>query len=217
MAKKTNKEKVAPARDPEFIFWGDVKVPRTVDITAGAIVDGFCNYSYENTAGVLKGGQETMKGPGIVDDDMLNAFAKFRVHMAVIDSAFKHSGIQIGNIDDMHTDEITQDYEVTAFKIFGSKGNESVQMFGNKHASEAGGRMEVKTLKIPLDNMSSYKWFKELKAVTDDARDEVALYHGGKFTAVKHEEEDTDAEQGSLYENAGEGGDDMTDFDNAKA
>lgn len=216
MAKKSTKEKVAPERDPEFIIWGYNKVPRTVDITAGAIVDGFCNYSYEHTAGVLKGGQETMKGPGIVDDDMLNAFSKFRVHMAVIDSAFKHSGIQIGNIDDMHTDEITQDYEVTAFKIFGSKGNESLQLFGNKHVSEAGGRMEMKSPKIPLDNMSSYKWFKELKAVADDARDEVALYHGGKFTAVKHEEEEVDAEQGNLYAAAG-GDDDLEDFANAKA
>ena len=34
----------------------------------------------------------------------------------------------------------------------------------------AGGRIELATPKIPLDNLSSYHWYNELKVAADNAR-----------------------------------------------
>lgn len=148
------------------------------------IKDDFCNYFFEVTKGVGIGDKHKVDGRGIVEDDMRNAFAKFNVHLACIDDAFKYSQVEIDNIDQMHTHDLTGMFHVTGFKITGGKENECIILSGNKYVS-AGGRIELKSPKIPLDNLSSYKWYNELLTVTNTARDEVAAYKNGKYTPVE--------------------------------
>lgn len=162
---------------------------RSFIIISANIKDDFCTYSFENTKGVSIGRLHKVdKSPGIIDDDLRNAFVKFNVHLACIDDVFKHAGIEITDIDTMHSHEFAFLYNVTGFKIKGGKEDESIVLTGNKYVSSAGGRIEIETPKIPIDNLSSYKWYNELKAAADNARLEVALYEEGKYTANEIEE-----------------------------
>lgn len=190
-----------------------MELKRPFDITAAAIKDGFCNYSYEIIEGVGLGDSHAVKGSGLIEDDMLNAFSVFNVHLAVIDDVFKHSDIEFDNIDKMHGEELTGLYHVTGFKIKGSKDNESIILVGNKYVSQAGGRLELETPKIPLDNLSSYKWYNELKAAADKARLEVALYKEGKYTAIEVIEEEDTKQTSITFEHQQDG--DMSDFEKA--
>lgn len=189
---------------------------RPYEITMAVIKDDFCNYSYEIVDGVGVGDSHAVKGSGLIENDMRNAFSVFNVHLPVIDDVFKHSDVQFEDVDKMHGEELTGLYHVTGFKIKGSKDNESIVLVGNKYVSQAGGRLELETPKIPLDNLSSYAWFKQLKIAADKARLEVALYKEGKYTAVEIIEE-TDLKQTSISFDAGEGKeDDMKDFEGAQ-
>lgn len=186
---------------------------RPFEITMAAIKDDFCNYSYEIVDGIGIGDSHAVKGSGLIDDDMRNALSVFNVHLAVIDDVFKHSDVQFEDIDKMHGEELTGLYHVTGFKIKGSKDNESIVLVGNKYVSQAGGRLELETPKIPLDNLSSYTWFEQLKIAADKARLEVALYKEGKYTAVEVVEE-ADLKQTSITFEQG-ADDDMKDFEGA--
>jgi hypothetical protein len=167
-------------------------IPKERDflIMEAHIVDGFCNYTYEIMRGTGSGRPHSVKGPQIVTDDMLNAFATFNVHMAAIDDAFKYSNIDIEDIDHMHGHELTSFFIVSGFKITGGKDNESIQLLGNKYVSSCGGRQQIKTGKIPLDNLSSYKWYNELKQASLIAREEVALYEEGKYVIEEVDEDE---------------------------
>lgn len=158
-------------------------------INEAAIKDDFCNYTYEIIDGVGVGDKHKVNGSGIIEDDMRDAFRKLNVHLAAIDDVFKLSGIEIGDIDKFHNHELTGHYHVTGFKIKGGLENESIILIGSKFVGTAGGRIELATPKIPLDNMSSYKWCDELKAAADCAREEVALYKEGKYTTVDDSDE----------------------------
>lgn len=213
MAKKTSKTNAVTVTLDKLKAIADTLEKRPFEITMAAIKDGFCNYSYEIIDGVGLGDSHAVKGSGLIEDDMRDAFAVFNVHLAVIDDVFKHSDIEFEDINKMHSEELTGLYHVTGFKIKGSKDNESIILVGNKYVSQAGGRLELETPKIPLDNLSSYKWYNELKIAADKARLEVALYKEGKYTAIEIEEE-TDLKQTSItFENPG--GDDMADFKDA--
>lgn len=177
---------------------------RDFEIKEATIKDDFCNYGYEITGGIGIGDTHNVKGSGIIDDDMRDAFAIFNVHLAVLDDVFKHSGIEITDIDTMHGHELTQLFHVTGFKIKGGKENECIVLIGTKYVSSAGGRFDLESPKIPLDNLSSYKWYNELKMTADRARDEVALYKEGKYTVVELEEEPA-LEQKSLFQVSSEG------------
>lgn len=187
-------------------------------IMTAEIKDDLCNYVYEITGGKAKGFKHTVNGVGIIDQDMRNAFAKLNVHLAFIDDVYKHSDIQIGNIDSMHNDELALLYTVTGFKIKGGDENESIVLIGNKYLS-AGSRMKLESPKIPIDNTSSYKWYNELKAAADSAREEVALYHYGFYTPVKEEVEE-EKTQVSITFGPGDGKDaveeTVDDFERAK-
>ena len=169
-------------------------------ITEAAIKDDFCTYKFEITSGIGLGDSHKVDGSGIIDDDMRTAFSKFNVHLAAIDDVFKHSGIEIDDIDKFHTEELTGLYHVTGFQIKGGKDNECIVLTGNKYVSTAGGRIELKSPKIPLDNLSSYKWYNELKAAADEARNEVRLYKEGKYTAVEIEEDVAEEKTGNLFD-----------------
>jgi hypothetical protein len=162
---------------------------RVINIIAAKIKDGLCHYSYEILEGVGEGATHNVKGPGIIKDSLRKAFERFRVHLAVIDDAFKNSGVEIEDIDQFHGHELTGNYVVDGFKIKGSAENESIILLGNKYVSSAGGRMELASPKIPIDNLSSYKWYNELKELATNARKEVEKYNAGNYTPIEKEEE----------------------------
>lgn len=162
---------------------------REFNITAAQIKDGFCHYTFEILRGIGEGDTHNVKGSGLVKDDMLDAFARFNVHMAVIDDAFKNSGTEIDDIDNFHNHELTANYHVSGFKIKGSEDNESIVLTGTKYVQSVRGRVNLETPKIPLDSLSSYHWYNELKTAADKARQEVELYKGGKYTPVEVEQE----------------------------
>jgi hypothetical protein len=172
-------------------------------IKEAAIKDDFCNYRYEITKGVGLDDTHKVDGKGIIKDDMRDAFSQLNVHLACIDEVFKHSGVEVEDINKMRSDELTFLYHVTGFKIKGGKDDESIILLGHKYLSSAGGRMELETPKISLDNASSYKWYNELKTAADQARREVELYKEGKYTPVEVEEEE-DANQIKMFDNAAE-------------
>lgn len=157
-------------------------------IKSAQINDDFCNYSYEIQSGVGVGDVHAVKGKGIIDEDMRIAFFPLNAHLACIDDVFKHSKIEVDNIDNFHNDPLTGLYNVTGFKIKGGNDNESVVLVGNKFVNSAGGRIELETPQIPLDNLSSYQWYNELKTALDNARNEVELYKDGKCTPVDNKE-----------------------------
>ena len=159
-------------------------------IKEASIKDDFCNYTFEVTSGVGLGDSHTVKGKGIIKEDMRSAFAKLNVHLAMVDDIFKHSGIEFDDIDTMHGDELATLYNVTGFKIKGGDENESIVLIGNKFVSSAGGRIELETPRILIESSSSYKWWNELKAASDKARLEVELYKNGKYIPVEEDDEE---------------------------
>lgn len=185
-------------------------------ITAASIKDDYCTYSYEVTEGIGIGDPHKVPSTHIILDDMRTAFGVFNVHLAVIDDVFKHADITFEDIDKMHGEELTGLYQVTGFKIKGSKDNESIILMGTKYVSQAGGRIELESPKIPLDSLSSYKWYNELKIASDKARLEVALYKEGKYEIPEPEEEDHKTQTKITFEVAAGTEDDMSDFEKAE-
>jgi hypothetical protein len=192
---------------------------RSFIITAAAIKDDFCHFSFEITKGIGIGNTLSVKGKHIIVDDMKTAFSKFNAHLACLDDAFKYKGIDITDIDTEHSNELTGNYVVTGFKISGGEGNETITLVGNKYCSQMGGRMEIETGKVPLDNLSSYTWYNELKAAADTAREEVALYQEGKYILIETEDEEPEADpnQTELGYTVKVGNDDEYDQDFANA
>lgn len=184
MAKKNPKKKEESGEERE----------RSFTITSAGINDGLCNYSFENTSGVGTGDIHSVKGKGIINDDLTDSFAALSVHLAAIDDVFKHGKIEVTDINSMRGHELATIYAVTGFKIKGQKEDESIVLIGTKYVTTAGGHIELESPKIPMDNMSSYPFHKELKVVADTVREEVALYAEGKCT-IPEPAEVTDAKQ----------------------
>lgn len=174
------------------------KVPYAVIFAE--IKDDFCNYHYRITTGKHKDFVHRVTNKiGIIDDDLRESFSKLAVHLAVKDDIFKHSGREIQDIEEMHTDELATLYSVTAFKIGGEGSAETVALVGNKYLSD-GTRMELETPRIAIDNLSSYKWWDQLNQALATCRTEVSLYHEGKYTLKEKVEPEPDKNQGSLFE-----------------
>ena len=186
---------------------------RDYEVTEATIKDMLCNYSITITGDVNHGDRNKITGSGVVDKDMLAAMARFNVHLACIDDAFKTAGVQVtldgvthfesdglsyGNIDQMRNHELTGNYVVTGFKIKGGTSNESVILIGTKYVSMAGDHMELQTPKIPLDQSSSYTWHNELSDVCELIREEVALYREGKYT--EKEEREPKGKAGNMFD-----------------
>ena len=168
---------------------GGVEKAFPFEITKASIVDDLCNYSYEIIEGEGLGDTHDVKGKGIIMDDMQNAFIELNVHFATLDDVFKHNGIEITDIDLLRNHDLTFLYNVHGLAIKGSKESESVVLMGTKHSHTAHGRIKWETPKIPMDNLSFYKWYNELKEAVDRVRLEVALYKNGKYTPVEEPEE----------------------------
>lgn len=164
------------------------KTEKTIAITAGSINDGFCNYSYEVKNGVGTGDTHNVKGKGLVDPAMDEAFRKLNVHLACIDDVFKHSGTEVKNIRKMENNELSALYEVSGFQIRGSEDNESIILIGTKQIN-SGGRIDLKSPRIPIDDNASYKWADDLRECAELARHEVEEYKNGKCTTPEPEED----------------------------
>lgn len=163
--------------------------PKDIEIISATLKDGHCNYSYNNLTGVRAGDSDSTEGSGLFFPDMQNAFNKFKAHLAVIDDVYSHSNIEIDDIDKFHNEELTNNYDVTQFKIKGSEGNFRVVLKGTKFVNSVMGRINIESPPIPLDSGSLYKWYNELKTAVDVACEEVELYRGGKFTKTQPDED----------------------------
>lgn len=161
------------------------QVQKPLVIMSASLNDGLCNYSFEIKSGVGEGFTHTVKGKGIADEDLNRAFFPLNTHLAIIDDIFKHSGIEIDKLSSFYTHELSQRYTVVSFKVIGEEENEQVILIGTKRISCSGNEISIQTPKIPIDVLSSYPWAKALKSVIDSCRDEVELYHGGKYTPVE--------------------------------
>ena len=201
---------------------------RDYQITGATIKEMLCNYELTVTGELNHGDKNSIKGSGVVDRDMLAAMARFNVHLACLDDAFKTSGIQykteeeitkfnvdgniIGNIDGLRSHELTHNYVVNGFKIKGGTGNERVILIGTKYVSMAGDHMELQTPAIPLDNSSSYTWHNELSEVCELVREEVALYREGKYTEKEPKEAKQLPNQKELFDQGKLEGDELDKF-----
>lgn len=199
MATKKNNETPVVTINSEKIL--EEENQREFIILEGAIKDDFCHFKYEVIKGVGRGFQHSVKGDGVIMDDMREAFSKFNVHMAVMDDVFKHAGIDIMDIEQCHGEELTGLFTCTGFKIKSSGTMDSIVLVGNKWVS-GGGRIEFETPRVPMDNLSSYKWWNELKTASDNAREEVALYMEGKYEVAEldPEEEKKKDKTGNLFD-----------------
>lgn len=159
-----------------------------IAITGATIKDDLCNYSFDILSGTGTGDNHAVKGSGLIDEDLREAFNDLNVHPAAIDDSFK--GMKAIGFDEMKLHERATLYMVDGFKITGSEEDEAIILLGSKHVSASGERMKLTTPRIPLNSMPSYKWAKQLKKVADAVREEVELYKGGKCTAPDPDETD---------------------------
>lgn len=167
-----------------------VENEQSIEITKAEVKDDFCFYTFGINSGKYAGFKhQVTEAPGIIDEKLRKAMEVLNVHLAVRDDVFKHAGIVIEDIDEMHTHELAQLYIVHTVEIRGGDENESVILKGVKILSDSS-RMKIETPKTAIDELSSYKWHNELKAAINDVRHEVKLYHFGNFTPVEQEKKE---------------------------
>ncbi len=188
--KKGTKDNPVSSKEMQAVLSGEALVEgRSYLIKGATLKDGYCDYVYEVTKGGSRGEKHRVEGPGLYEDDLRFSFGKLSVHMAAIDDVFKHSGIEIDDINNYHASEQAHLFSVSGFKVSGAEGDESVVLIGAKYVSCSGGRIEIKTPKIPIDNMSSYPWYLQLREAINVALEEVALYKEGKYVIEDDEDE----------------------------
>lgn len=169
-----------------------------VEITAAAIKDGFCNYTYLVRQGIGVGNVHNVKGKGLATKDLLDAMSKLNVHMACVDGAFKHADIDVHDTSLFHGHEITTEYAVSGVRMSGSEEEAAVKLIGTKRAVGVAGEMEIKTPKIHMDALSSYHHAASLSWSVDTVLKEVLLYHEGKYTSVMESSSDVEMEEGAI-------------------
>lgn len=186
-SKKGTKENPASLKDQEFAQ----KEKKDYVIKEASIHDDFCHYRALIVKGVGEGRtMSSINQSNIVKPSLRKAFSILNVHLACIDDVFKNNSIEIDDIDKFHNHELTDIYRVTGFKVKGGEENESLILIGSKHVSAAGSRIDIISPRIPLDNLSSYKWYNELKDAFAQARIEVESYHEGYYELIEVETED---------------------------
>jgi len=162
---------------------------QVVEIVAAEIKDDLLDYSFDIVQGIGVGDNAKIKGKGVIDEELRYAFAELNVHLACIDDAFK--SMKDKEFKEIKTHERTTLYQVKGFKIKGGADDLSVILIGSKHVSASGDRMNLETPRIPVDNSSSYKWYRQLKAVIKTCREEVEAYRCGKCTPQELVTEDS--------------------------
>jgi hypothetical protein len=168
----------------------DALAPKPYEITAASIKDMKCNYGYEIKTGPTAGDKiPTRKGEAIVHEDMINAFAKLKVHLAIADDAFKHLFDELPSIDELKDHEIVNEFIITGFKIQGSEEDEGYTLIGEKYVTL--GAISLDTPKIT----SRYQYYDELKEDIGVARNEVELYLTIGKCAPRDDDEEEDKSQ----------------------
>jgi hypothetical protein len=194
MAKRKKKE--APVHEVQL---------KELEIKKASLRDGFCDYQYKINIGTGAGDTHAVKGSGIIDDDLRNAFRKLHAHLAFIDGGFDN--YQLESINDAEDHEVTERYRVTTFDVKGSNEDESIILIGTKYSPHIGENLEIKTdkIRISVDSNSRYKWYNELREVSVLVRDEVEQYKNGKCTPpeVHDSAPDYDPNQVSLLDQDG--------------
>ncbi len=175
MAKKGSKEN--PVTDQDKI---EAELPETI-ITFAETNDDKCNYHYRVMKGTHQGELIKVTGVGLFRNSLADAFNVFKVHLAMIDGAFKEET----DIDLLHNNEETHRYAVKQFKTKGDEDGEMVKLSGSKYTSL--GIMQIETPWISMDSLSSYKWYNELNVAVSQARMEVAYYKDGGFDLPEEE------------------------------
>ena len=161
---------------------------KPVAITNAAIKEGLCNYGYEILKGAGTGDKiPNWKGSNEVHEDMLVAFQKLDVHLALIDDAFKHSREteQITSLDELAEHPIAGLFSVTGFKVQGSDENLGFIITGDKNVTT--GFITLETPKITKS--SGYEYFEELEEVIDNCIEEVYQYMNGKYAPKSNQAE----------------------------
>lgn len=187
MAKQKKGTKENPATLEDVALANENK--KDYVIKEASIHDDFCHYKFLIINGIGEGRtMSSQNQSNVINDNLRKAFARLNVHLACIDDVFKNNSIEIDDIDMYHNHELTDFYRVIGFKVKGGDNNESVILLGTKHVSAAGSRISIETPRIPLDNLSSYKWYNELKDAFTEARKQVEQYHEGEYEKLEEDE-----------------------------
>lgn len=169
-----------------------------IAIIEASVKDAKCTYKYKILKGANKGVIHSVKNhPGIVDETLEEALKIFAPHMAAIADMFKYAKVKVDDIDNFHNHELPLLFSVTGFKM---KSDTSIVIVGNMFVTMASGRLEIDTPEIMFDEISSYKWYGQLKKAAEDACQEVLEFHNGKFTLPEVEELKEVLETGNLFE-----------------
>lgn len=143
------------------------------EIIGADIKDGYCHYTYEVKKGHNAGDVILVKGKGIVHDDMYEAFAKLKIHLACIDDV----------ANELHEDESL--FRIDGFRTKGNKEDESIVIKGSKHVKSVNDRISIVTPKIPLAPTGGYKFWTQLLETTEILRAEVEAYMNGKYAPAE--------------------------------
>ncbi len=201
----SKKEKVKEVRAVEV----PVKEKRSYRVTQANLVDGMVNYTYEITSGIGTGNIHKVKGKGLYEDDLTEAFNKLAVHLAAIDDVFKYAKVE-GSLSFLRKHELSREYMVDGIILKGEEDQKMVVLIGTKSIQCSGDRMDLKTPSIPMDKLSSYDYKTDLNNTVETLLEEVELYHEGKCTIPEPEEQE-DPNQLSLAD-----GMDDDDFEDGK-
>lgn len=174
---------------------------RPFEIIGATLVDDILStYSYEVMTGPTAGETHTVKGKNVIHEDLREAFRTLNRHLAAVDDAFDSD---LKNIDSMENDISTAPYDVHAFKIKGTKDNQTIILIGTKHVRSISSRNDITTDKISIEEYSHYKWYNELKDAANVIREEVLQYMHGKCTP-REEFEVSDPNQLSITDSIDE-------------
>lgn len=154
----------------------------SVNILSAALKNAMCNYSYEILDGVGEGDIINRKGSSIVHSDLIRAFRKLDVHLALICEEIDKSSISdIEHFENMKTVEFedgTIEKAVSAFTANSVKTDKSgVTVTGTKELS-TGDHVTLQSPKVDWDD--DYQFLGELKVVVDEIQFEVEEYMNGK-------------------------------------
>lgn len=180
------------ARKPNTIYenndsFGDDDIEinkRDYEVTNATIKDGYCIYDIVYIEGTQKGRNVKVSDrKHIILEDMEQAFATFNRHLAVTDDLFIIGRTEVLDIDKEVDHDYCAMFDTNGFVVKGSEENRSIILSGYKRLS-LGGTISYTSQRIDLDDTSRYKWHNELRLAMDIVREEVALYHEGKYNML---------------------------------
>jgi hypothetical protein len=153
---------------------------KDIEIRAAELKDQmFCNFQYKHTVGPNTTNSVSTKSEVPVHHDLVAAFRKLDVHLAVIREEIDANAIP--DISDIHPNEGINDtinqFTVTQFKLDGTESAMSVVLIGTKQLS-TGDAIKLETPKIAIDD--SYQFSTELAFTIQECVSEVEQYMQGK-------------------------------------